>query len=106
VAYQQGGRTGRIEGEELNRSRALRADLDKSIHELGAMIGRSLGEELEGVRLGGGLIKFDNDKVIIEKGGRCWVLEDPPGLSRPCTDAENTGMVQCLAPTPDTILKS
>lgn len=105
MAYQQGGRTARIQGADLDRSRALRSTADKDFHELAAMIGRSLGEETGDSRLGGALIKFDNDKVIIETHGKCWVLEDPPGLSRECTEAERTGMVQCLAPAPDVILE-
>ncbi len=98
MSYQQEGRTGRIEGEELERTRSLRSDLDKQIHEIAAIIARSLGEDFGDGRVGSALIKFDNTKVIIEKGGQCWVEEDPPGISRHCTEAENTGMIQSTAP--------
>jgi len=107
VTDRQAGRTGRLEGADLAKARDLRSSADRDIHELGAIIGRSLGYEMDGARLGAGLIKFDNDKVIVLQGNRCWVSEDPPGLSRDCTEAERIGMMQCLAPMgPDVILKA
>ena len=70
------------------------------------MIGRSLGEDLGGARLGACFIKFDNDKVLIEKGGKS---AGPRGsrrgyTARECTDDERTIMVQSKVPAPDTIL--
>jgi hypothetical protein len=105
MAYEPARRTGRIEGEDLERSRAIRAEIDKHVHALGAIIASSLGENVDGVRLGGALIKFDNTKVMIETAGKCWVEEDPPGTSRECTAAERDSMIVCMAPVaPDELL--
>jgi hypothetical protein len=104
VAY-EGGRRVQIAEDELERSRQIRAEIDKHMHALGAIIARSLGENTDGVRLGGALIKFDNTKVMIETAGKCWVEEDPPGESGECTPAERDSMIVCMAPVaPDELL--
>ena len=105
MAYESAPRQGRIEGEDLGESRRIRSEIDKHMHALAAIIAKSLGESTDGVRLGASLIKFDNDKVIVETATKCYVSEDPPGISRPCTQAEKDSMIVCMAPpAPDELL--
>jgi hypothetical protein len=90
VENQEYPQTVRLEGEDLGRTQRMREEVDASLQALaefviGQVHGKTRAQES---RLKSAHIVFNNEVITFDDGSSCSAFEDPPGICRPCTDAE------------------
>jgi hypothetical protein len=79
-----------LEGEELERLRKAMRDVDEAVHASAEVADRALGKDAAStVRLV--IFLPGNEKQIHSDGDNClYVMENPPGITRPCTEEESS----------------